>query len=163
MKTIISVLTVALFVAFFSIIFSDMVFAHEEMGKFKEEVRYITHIKPLFEQKCSACHGADSPEHGEFTKKADWYIALKKGPRMDTYGYMISYIGWPDAGSIMRRLDDSKNTKDGKQGNMYQYLGDTEDARQKNLGIFKQWIVYWTLKRWSDISKNEIDKFKIKY
>jgi hypothetical protein len=37
-------------------------------------------------------------------------------------------------------LDDGKNTKDGKPGNMYQYLGATEDERQKNLKLFKKWV-----------------------
>ncbi len=33
---------------------------------------------------------------------------------MDTYSYLIYYTAWPDTGSLMRRLDDGKNIKDGK-------------------------------------------------
>ncbi|MCK7501111.1 MAG: hypothetical protein MZW92_71545 [Comamonadaceae bacterium] len=53
----------------------------------------------------------------------------------------------------MRRLDDGKNTKDGKPGNMLQYLGASDEERLKNLGLFKAWVGNWTLKRWPEITK----------
>jgi hypothetical protein len=137
--------------------------AHEEMEPFKEEVRYTTHIKPLFEKRCNACHGPASPGHAEFSKKKEWYTAKNQGPRMDDYTSMISFIGWPDTGAIMRTLDDGKNTKDGKPGNMYQYLGETDTVRQKNLRMFKVWIHNWSLKRWSDSTKDDINQMPLKY
>lgn len=41
---------------------------------------------------------------------------------------------------------------------MYKHLGKTVEERQENLKIFKSWVGNWTLKRWSDITKNDIDK-----
>ncbi len=82
---------------------------------------------------------------------------------MDSYTYMISFVGWPDTGAIMRRLDDGKNTKDGSPGNMYKNLGDTDEERQKNLSIFKEWVGNWILKKWPDISKEEMNGIKVKY
>lgn len=77
--------------------------------------------------------------------------------------HLIGFIGWPDTGAVMRRLDDGKNTKDGKPGNMYQYLGSTEEERQQNLRLFRDWIGNWTLKKWKDITKEEMDGIKAKY
>jgi hypothetical protein len=90
---------------------------------------------------------------------------------MDTYADLIFYIGWPDTGAIMRRLDDGKSVKDGKPGNMYPYLGSNEEERQKNLNTFKEWVGRdaWTLKRWNPrgdvagITRDELDKIKVKY
>ncbi len=62
---------------------------------------------------------------------------MMKGPRMDSYTYILSFIAWPDTETIMRRFGDGKNTKDGKPGNMYQYLGSTEDERQKTFDFSK--------------------------
>jgi hypothetical protein len=63
----------------------------------------------------------------------------------------------------MRRLNDGKNRKDGKPGNMYVFLGDTEEERQRNLELFKKWVGYWTLKRWHEITKEELDQIKVPY
>lgn len=94
-----------------------------------------------------------------------------KGPRMDTYADLIFYIGWPDTGAIMRKLDDRKSTSDGMPGNMNQYLGTTEEERQKNLNLFKEWVGKdaWKLNRWEArgkvpaITKEDMDKIKVKY
>jgi hypothetical protein len=64
---------------------------------------------------------------------------------------------------MMRRLDDGQNSKDGKPGNMYQYLGDDEQERQKNLAVFKGWIGNWSLKRWAETTKDELNGIKAKY
>lgn len=53
----------------------------------------------------------------------------------------------------MRRLDDGKGSGSGKPGNMYQYLGETEEERQINLNVFKSWIGNWSLKTWDQTSK----------
>ena len=127
------------------------------------DVMYTSQIKTIFETKCSSCHGQGAPEYGDFEKEKEKYIALSKGPRMDSYPHIIFFIGWPDNGAIMRRLDDGKNTKDGKPGNMYQYLGSSEEERQKNLVLFKEWIGNWNLNKWLEVTKEEMNGLKVKY
>jgi len=61
----------------------------------------------------------------------------------------------------MRRLDDGKTS--GKQGNMYQYLGSNEEERQRNLKLFKEWVGNWTLKRWNEITKEDMEGIKVRY
>ena len=81
------------------------------------------------------------------------------------------FIGWPETGSVMRRLDDGKSSSDGIAGNMYQNLGATDQERQKNLNLFKQWIGKdaWKLNRWEArnktpaISKEDLNKIRVKY
>ena len=136
-----------------------------------QDVTYRKHIRPLWEQKCAACHGAGSPYLGDFDQDKKKYEAQMKGPRMDTYADLIFFIGWPDTGAIMRRLDDGKSAAGGKPGNMYQYLGATEEERQKNLTLFKQWVGKdgWKLNRWlargsvPAITKEDLDKIIVKY
>ena len=82
---------------------------------------------------------------------------------MDTYSHLIAYTAWPDTGALMRRLDDGKAANDAKPGNMYPHLGSTEPERQKNLQTFKNWVGAWTLKRWKEITKEELDGIKVKY
>jgi len=135
------------------------------------EVTYRKDIRPLWEQKCSVCHGASAPYLGDFEENKKKFEALLKGPRMDTYADLVFFIGWPDTGAIMRRLDDGKSTSDGKPGNMYQNLGATEEERQKNLNLFKGWVGKdaWKLNRWKArgkvpaITKEDVDKIKVKY
>lgn len=136
-----------------------------------DDVTYRKHIRPLWAEKCVGCHGADAPYLGEFDEDKKKFAAMFKGPRMDTYADLVFFVGWPDTGAIMRRLDDGKNTGDGKPGNMYQYLGATEDERQKNLNLFKEWVGKdgWKLNRWKArgkvpaITKEDVDKMKVKY
>jgi len=132
-------------------------------GAHAEEVRYTTHIKPVFDAKCSGCHGPDSSEYPEFNANKKKYAEMFKGPRMDSYAHLIYFTGWPDTGSLMRRLDDGKNSKDGKPGNMYQHLGAGEEERQKNLMLFKEWVGNWTLKRWPEITKEEMNGIRVRY
>ena len=135
------------------------------------EVTYRKDIRPLMVQKCLFCHGAEAPYLGDFEENKKKYEAAFKGPRMDTYADVVFFIGWPDTGAIMRRLDDGKNTSDGKPGNMYQNLGATEEERQKNLNLFKEWVGKdaWKLNRWEArgkvpaITKGDLDKIKVKY
>ena len=82
---------------------------------------------------------------------------------MDTYPHLIFFIGLPNNGAVMRRLDDGKNTKDGKPGNMYQYLGSSEEERQRNLALFREWVGNWNLKKWPDVTKEEMNGLKITY
>ncbi len=135
------------------------------------DITYRKDIRPLWGQKCAPCHGKDSPYLGDFLEKEDKYKKLMKGPRMDTYADLISFVGWPDTGAIMRRLDDGRNTRDGKPGNMYQYLGGTEAERQKNFKVFRAWVgeEAWIHKRWDakgdmpGVTKEELAKIRVKY
>jgi hypothetical protein len=141
------------------------------VASWAQDVTYRKHIKPLMAEKCLFCHGTDAPYLGDFDENKKKFEAMFKGPRMDTYADLIIFVGWPDTGAIMRRLDDGKNTSDGKPGNMYQNLGATEEERQKNLNIFKQWVGKdgWKLNRWEArgkvpaITKEDLDKIKVKY
>ena len=126
-------------------------------------VTYTGKIQPLFLEKCAGCHGEASPEHKQFKKDKEGYKARDLGPRMDTYTYLKSFIAWPDTGAVMRRLDDGKNSPEGKEGNMYQYLGDTEQEKQANLQLFKEWVGNWSIKRWKDTSKAEINQMGLAY
>lgn len=135
------------------------------------DITYRKDIRPLWQAKCSACHGAAAPYLGDFLEDPENYKKQLKGPRMDTYADLIFFVGWPDTGAIMRRLDDGKNSKGGKPGNMYQYLGQPDEERQKNFKLFKQWVGEdaWTHKRWDakgdmpGVTKEELSQIKVKY
>ncbi len=129
-----------------------------------EEITYTKHIKAVFDAKCAACHGVNSaPEYYAFKAEKDKWLAKGQGMRMDTYSHLIFYTAWPDTGSLMRRLDDGKNKTDGKPGNMHMHLGATEEERQRNLKLFKGWVGNWTLKRWPEISKEDMTGIEVKY
>ncbi len=129
-----------------------------------EEVTYRKHIKPLFDAKCASCHAKDSaPELGDFKEAKDKWMATGQGMRMDTYSHLVSYTAWPDTGALMRRLDDGRAAKDGKPGNMNQHLGKTDAEAARNLALFKAWVGNWTLKRWREITKEELDAIQVKY
>jgi hypothetical protein len=145
-------------------------FAGTGAGALAQDATYRKDIKPIFDQKCAACHGAASPNLQEFLENQKKFEAAMKGPRMDTYADLIMLIGWPDTGAVMRRLDNGKSAG-GKPGKMYQYLGATDEERQKNLQTFKSWVgpEGWILKRWNArgnvpaITKEELDKIRVKY
>ena len=121
-----------------------------------QEVKYVTHVKPIFDAHCLACHGSNTPEYEQFGAEKDKWLKQGLGMRMDSFRQLAGFVVWPNTGAVMRRLDDGKNAKDGKPGNMYQYLGATEEERQKNLAVFKGWIAPWTLKRLPELTKEEI-------
>ena len=85
---------------------------------------------------------------------------LAKGPRLDTYPHLLVVVKGSDAGALMRRLDDGKNTKDGKPGNMHAHLGSTDAERGANLETFKKWVGGWTLKRKKELGKEELEAIK---
>ncbi|MBZ0154627.1 MAG: cytochrome C [Alphaproteobacteria bacterium] len=133
-------------------------------GVWAEEVTYRTHIKPVFDAKCAGCHGKDAaPEYYAFKEEKEKWLSKGQGMRMDTYSHLVYYTAWPDTGALMRRLNDGKGTKDGKPGNMYQHLGATEEERQKNLALFKAWVGNWTLVKWPEITKEDMNGIKVKY
>ena len=128
-----------------------------------DDVTYREDIRPLWEKQCMACHGASSPSLAEFDENKDTYKKLRRGPRMDSYAGLVTYVGWPDSGALMRRLDDGTHTQDGTPGNMYRYLGRDELERQKNLALFKAWVDEdgWVLKRFKDLSREELGRMKV--
>lgn len=133
---------------------------------------YRADIAPLWQDKCSACHGAQSPERSDFLLDEKGFAAKMKGPRMDSYERFIAFIAWPDTGALMRRLDDGKGQfAGGKPGNMYKFLGDTDAERATNLQMVKTWVGdgAWNLNRWSKrgdvpgVSKEQLEKVKVPY
>ena len=130
---------------------------------FGDDIAYVQHIKPVFDVHCAACHGSSNPEYPLFKQEKEKWLAAGQGMRMDTYSHLVFFTAWPDTGALMRRLDDGKSAKDGKPGNMYRHLGATEAERQKNLGLFKGWVGAWVVKRWPDISKDEMNGIRVKY
>lgn len=133
------------------------------LNSLANDVTYRKDIRPLWEEKCQACHGADSPSLAEFEANEEHFTLLSRGPRMDSYGNLIAYTGWPDTGALMRRLDDGKNTSDGKPGNMYLHLGAEEGERQANLARFKAWLGEggWFLGKFKDLDKATLEKIRV--
>lgn len=127
------------------------------------EVGWLKDIKPLFDKNCLECHGKDSPEHDVFAKDKKGFTEKGIGMRMDTYSHLISYVGWPYTGALMRRLDDGSGKADKKPGNMYEHLGANDAERKANLATFKAWVGNWNHKRWKDITKEELSDIKAKY
>ena len=127
------------------------------------ETTWSGSVKDVFEKKCSACHGGEAPEYAAFKKDKDVWLSKGSGMRMETYSHLISFVGWPNTGALMRRLDDGKGAKDGKQGNMYLHLGASEEERQSNLTVFKAWVGNWSLKRFAEASKDDLGGIKVKY
>jgi len=125
-----------------------------------EAVTYEMDIKGMIAKQCSSCHGSDSPAMEEFKRDQEGYKKKMKGPRADTYGNLMVMVKGSDAGALMRRLDDGKNTKDGKPGNMHAYLGSTDAERSANLETFKKWVGNWTLKRQKELSNEELGTIK---
>ena len=149
-----------------------VVLAGASSGTPAQDATYRKDIKPLVEAKCAGCHGATAPTLAEFQVDQKKHTAAMKGPRIDTYADLLMLVGWPDTGAIMRRLDDGKSEHaGGKPGNMYQYLGASEEERQKNLGLFKAWVGNdaWVLNRFKargkvpGITKEQLEKIQVKY
>jgi hypothetical protein len=132
-----------------SLLLSTLVFSATAQA---DDVTYRKDIRPLWEKQCMGCHGESSPTLAEFKENKKKYTEEGKGPRMASYGELVTYVGWPDSGALMRRLDDGKNAS-GKAGNMYEYLA-----------IFKAWVGEngWVLKRFKDQTKDELSMMKVK-
>ncbi len=135
------------------------------------DVTYRTDVQPLIKSHCADCHGDESPSLADFLQDQKKYKKEKQGPRLGTYAELIQLIGWPDAGALMRRLDDGTNTPDKKPGNMYKQLGSTDAERTTNLNLLKAWVgeEAWNLNHWTKvdevpaISKGQLDKLKLNY
>lgn len=101
---------------------------------------YSQDIRPLWQARCSSCHGAASPYLGQWQAAKDDYKKRQIGPRMDSYAELLHFVGWPQSGALMRQLDDGTGNGKGKPGDMYRHLGDDETERQANLARFKRWL-----------------------
>ena len=130
------------------------------MADEKKAVTYEKDVKKIVSAGCLSCHGSDSPAIGEFMKDKEGFKQKMKGPRMDTYENLMIFISGKDAGALMRRLDDGKNTKDGNPGNMFKHLGKTDPERAMNLEIIKKWIGGWTLKRKTEMTESDLKAIK---
>lgn len=146
----------ALLPFFILMILSTLVYAASHGG-----VKYHNDVKSLLKKQCFACHGDHAPTLNEFDADQEKYKSRSLGPRMTTYEKLITFVNGDDAGALMRRLDDGANTSDGHPGNMYMYLGTTDEARRENLSVFKDWVGHWTLKRQGDLSNEDMAKFNI--
>jgi mono/diheme cytochrome c family protein len=125
-----------------------------------DEVTYERDVKKIMSEQCLSCHGSDAPTMADFKKEEEKFKKAMKGPRADTYANLMVMVNGSDTGALMRRLDDGKNTANGKPGNMYDYLGGTDGEKAKNLETIKKWIGGWTLKRKKDISGDELKGIK---
>lgn len=144
----------------FALLFSVIIVLGSSAAGEKDGVTYEKDIKPILSQRCLPCHGSNSPTMDEFDKDEEGFKKKMKGPRMDTYANLIVFVNGKDAGALMRRLDDGKNTKEGKPGNMYQYLGTTDAERAANLARMKKWVGGWTLKRRSEMTGEDLRAIK---
>jgi hypothetical protein len=125
-----------------------------------EAVTYEKDIKGIIAKRCIFCHGPNSPTMEEFDRDKEGYKKKMKGPRFDTHGNLMVVVKGSEAGALMRRLDDGKNTKDGKPGNMHAHLGSTDHERSANLETFRKWVGNWTLKRKKELGKEELEAIK---
>jgi mono/diheme cytochrome c family protein len=121
-----------------------------------KDVTYEKNVKKIISENCLSCHGGDAPTMATYKKDEAGFKKAMKGPRIDTYANLLVVVNGSDTGALMRRLDDGKSTKNGKPGNMHDYLGGTEQERSANLTVIKDWVGGWTLKRKKDISADEL-------
>jgi hypothetical protein len=135
-----------------------------------QDLSWRKDIQPLIKEKCGGCHGASAPSYEEWNLDRKNFEAKSIGPRMHSYTDFMRHVVWPATGAVARRLDDGKNA-DGKPGNMYAFLGATDQDRAKNLATLKSWLGEgaWNLNRWEArgnvpaITKDQLDKIKAKY
>jgi hypothetical protein len=124
---------------------------------YAQDVRYNADIKPIFDAKCAgSCHADGALEYEAWKKDSAKLKENMVGMKMDTFRSITDFVLWPNTGALMRRIDNGQNTKDGKPGNMFEYLGDTPEEREKNLAVFKKWVPVWSLGRLNDLTKEQI-------
>ncbi len=132
-----------------------------------EELTWRNDIEPMIAANCVVCHGADKPTYREWRLLSDEERA-RVGPRMDTYDHFMSYVIWPATGAMQRRLDDGTN-RGGEPGNMFVYLGKTDEERAENLKMLSDWLGAWNLNRWTarddvpGISKEQLEAISAKF
>lgn len=133
----------------------------DEEGDTAGEITYASHVEKLISSNCLACHGSQSPTMAEFDEDPDKFAAMMRGPRLDSYENLLVVVNGTEAGALMRRLDDGTNRDDGEPGNMNQYLGATDEERQENLDMLKEWVGHWTLKRANELTEEDHAQFKV--
>ena len=121
-----------------------------------QSVTYENTVKKIIAERCAACHIQGAPTLAEFDKDKEGWTKKFKGPSLADYKNVIILVKGSDAGALMRRLDDGKNTKDGKPGNMYNYLGKDAHDRAERLEKMKKWVGSWNLKRRKELSEAEL-------
>jgi mono/diheme cytochrome c family protein len=121
-----------------------------------QSVTYENTVKKIIAERCAACHISGAPSLAEFGKDQEGWKKKMKGPKLDTYENVMILVKGSDAGALMRRLDDGKNTKDGKPGNMYNFLGNNPAERAARLDTMKKWVGSWSLKRRKELSEAEL-------
>jgi hypothetical protein len=134
-----------------------------------QELTWRKDVGPMVAAKCGACHGAKMPEYSDWMQLGD-DKRKTVAPRIDSYPTFMTYVVWPGTGAMMRRLDDGK-AAGGKPGNMYQYLGGSDEERAKNLQMVKTWLGdgAWNLNRWNargdvpGMTKEQLEKVQAKY
>ena len=125
-------------------------------GAAAQSVTYENTVKKILAERCMGCHGAGAPTLAEFDKDKEGWKKKMNGPRFDSYANLAILVNGSDAGALMRRLDDGKNAKDGKPGNMYVWLGGSDTERAQRLAVVKQWVGNWSLKRRRDLTEAEL-------
>jgi hypothetical protein len=125
-------------------------------------ITYENTAKKIFAERCANCHfsAKGAPTLAEFEKDKAAYTKKFKGPKLDDYESVMILVKGSDAGALMRRLDDGKSTKDGKPGNMYNYLGNNAQERALRLDQLKGWVGSWNLKRRKELSDAELAAIK---
>jgi mono/diheme cytochrome c family protein len=125
-------------------------------GAAADGVTYENTVKKIFAERCAACHISGAPSMSEFQNNKETWTKKFKGPSMADYKSVMVMVNGSDAGALMRRLDDGKSTKDGKPGNMYNYLGKDAHDRAERLEKIKKWVGNWSLKRRKELSDAEL-------
>jgi hypothetical protein len=134
-----------------------------------QEPTWRKDVGPLVATKCGICHGAIAPEYSDRMLLGD-DKRKTVASRLDTCPHFMSYVVWPATGAVQRRLDDAK-AAGGKPGNMYRFLGDSDDERAKNLKLIEDWLGdgAWNLNRFKargdvpGITRDRLEKIKAKY
>ena len=136
-----------------------------------QDVTYRGQIAALWQNKCIACHGAQSPERADFLLDEKGYAAKSQGPRMDSYERFIAFIAWPDTGALMRRSTTAAalmaaasratctSTSARRRASAHQLEVGQGLGRQRR----------WNLNRWEQrgdvpaVTKEQMEKIAVKY
>lgn len=122
-------------------------------------VTYEADVKEIITNSCIACHGDSSPKMAEFAEDPDKFAAMMQGPRLNDYENLTVVVNGAEAGALMRRLDNGENKENGEPGNMYQYLGATDEEREEKLEVLKEWVGHWSMKRENELTDEDREQF----
>ena len=99
----------------------------ETIEEDSEAITYEADVKEIIANNCLTCHGDASPL-----------------PLHD-YESLMVFVNGDSAGAFMRSLDNGENREDVEPGNMYEYLGESDEEREANLAVLKEWVGNWTV------------------